>query len=112
VTTRSFTITLDDGVDHFTCRSDQNLLEAMASAGRQCIPAGCRGGGCGICKVQVLSGEYRTGVMSHAHVDPALQAMGYALACKVYPDSALCVRPAGTRALRAACGKPADAPWR
>ncbi len=58
---------------------------AMERIGADDIGIGCRGGGCGFCKVKVVSGDYRTGKMSIAKVSAAEQARGYALACRLYP---------------------------
>lgn len=70
---------------HFSCDSDQSLLKAMELAGKRCIPVGCRGGGCGLCKVQIRSGEYSCGPMSKKHVDASARRCGQVLACRVYP---------------------------
>ena len=73
----------------FSCASDYSLLKAMELAGKRCIPVGCRGGGCGLCKVQVISGEVSCGPMSKKHVDEASRRCGQVLACRVYPRSDL-----------------------
>ncbi len=57
----------------------------------EAIPVGCRGGGCGVCRIRVLSGDYETQKMSRKHVRPEDQAIGMALACRVYPRSDLTV---------------------
>lgn len=82
----------------FRCRSDQAVLRAMEEQGKRCVPVGCRGGGCGLCKVQVLSGDYHCGRMSCAHVPPAAAQQGLALACQLYPQADLiieCLPPQG-----------------
>lgn len=61
----------------------------MMSRGRTGITVGCRGGGCGVCKVRVLEGRYSTGVMSAACVPPEEREDGIALACKLFPESDL-----------------------
>jgi ferredoxin len=80
-----FDIAIAPHPDRFACRDDQTVLEAMSGAGRAHIRIGCRGGGCGICRVRVLAGRFRTGVMSRAQVSEEQQAQGYALACRLYP---------------------------
>jgi hypothetical protein len=46
---------------------------------------GCRGGGCGVCRVRVLDGAYTTLRMSRqAHVE-ADEAAGVVLACRIVP---------------------------
>jgi len=91
-----YEITIADSGDQFTCRDGQNVLLAMERLGRQGIPVGCRGGGCGICRVQVLgTGNYRTLKMSRAQVSEADEAEGICLACKLLPEGDLTIRPLG-----------------
>ena len=84
-----------DGDDQeFFCGEEQNLLQGMRSFQLgvpmlEAIPVGCRGGGCGICRIRVLSGDYKTEKMSRKHVSEEEQARGMALACRVYPRSDL-----------------------
>ena len=78
----------DDG-GSFWCVADDLVLLAMEHQGQHLIPVGCRRGGCGICKVQVLSGEYETLVMSRAQVSINEEADRYALACRLMPKSDL-----------------------
>jgi len=73
-----------------------SLLAALERAGRRDVPVGCRNGGCGVCKVQVLEGDYRCGPMSRRHVAADQQDQGFALACRLYPISDLAFRPAPT----------------
>lgn len=75
--------------DGFSCTPDQTVLRAMERAGRAVIAVGCRGGGCGACKVRVLSGRYECGPMSRRHVTADDQAAGFALSCKLYPRTDL-----------------------
>ena len=39
--------------DHFICQEGQSVLKAMEQLGMKCVPVGCRGGGCGFCKIRV-----------------------------------------------------------
>jgi len=76
----------------FNCREDQHLLQGMQAfrVGEpllRVIPVGCRGGGCGVCRVRILSGEYQARKMSCKHVGESERAAGEALACRVYPRS-------------------------
>jgi ferredoxin len=73
------------GGGQFACPEGERVLIAMERSGGNDIGVGCRGGGCGICVVRVVEGEYRTGKMSTAKVSVADQAKGYALACRLYP---------------------------
>lgn len=75
----------------FNCRSDQYVLSALQQQGQACVPIGCRGGGCGVCRVQVISGDYECGRMSKAFVTPEQQKQGIALACRLAPKSDLVI---------------------
>lgn len=77
------------GFPPFSCGRDERVLIAMEKGGRSLVPVGCRGGGCGLCRVQVLDGDYVTGPMSKRHVSEADRSAGYALACRLYPRSNL-----------------------
>lgn len=79
----------------FPCPDGQSLLHALRALGRRGIPAGCYGGGCGVCKVRVLEGAYGTGKMSRAQVTEDEERAGYALACKTFPQGDLRVEVVG-----------------
>lgn len=79
----------------FDCADGLDVLRGMEQLGRRGIPVGCRGGGCGVCKVRVLAGDYRTGVMSRACVSVEEQRDGYALACKLVPLGPLRIEVVG-----------------
>lgn len=66
----------------------------MASSGARAVPVGCRGGGCGICRIRVLSGEVERGAMSRSHVTIEEERQGFALACRLFPRSDLVIEPA------------------
>jgi ferredoxin len=91
-----FTITIAETGDVFPCKPNQNVLQAMERLGHKGIPVGCRGGGCGICRVRVLDdGEYRTLKMSRAQITKEDEANRYCLACKLIPESDLRIQPMG-----------------
>lgn len=75
--------------ERYTCGVRKSLLQGMLSLGKKGIPVGCRSGGCGVCKVQILSGEVEAQVMSRTHVSAEEQAQGVVLACRARPRSAL-----------------------
>ena len=66
----TYTISIEDSDDVFPCSADKNVLKAMEQLGRKGIPVGCRGGGCGVCRVQVVGtkAKFHTGKMSREHV--------------------------------------------
>ena len=82
-----FQITILDTGESFACAGEQSVLNAMVALGRAGIPSGCHGGGCGVCKIKVTAGEYRTLPMSRAHVSAAEEREGVALACRTLPLS-------------------------
>lgn len=73
--------------EEYVCSSDVNLLRGMEYLSRKGIPVGCRGGGCGVCKVRISSGEYRTQKMSRAYVTREEEMEGVVLACRAFPQS-------------------------
>jgi ferredoxin len=87
--TMSFIVAIDNTQETYVCASSQNLLSGMERLGRKGIPVGCRGGGCGVCKVRVAAGSVRAEKMSRCHVTAEEEAQGYVLACRAYPQSDL-----------------------
>ena len=84
-----YTITIDDTGEVFRCKPEESVLAGMDRLGKRGIPVGCRGGGCGVCKVHIHQGEYQKRVMSRDHVSPEEEAMGTVLACRICPGSDL-----------------------
>ena len=83
------TITLLDTGETYRCADRRSVLDGMASLGKKGIPVGCRGGGCGVCKVQIVRGEFVKKTMSRAHVSEQDESVGAVLACRVFPASDL-----------------------
>lgn len=70
----------------YACATAESLLKGMMRLGRKGIPVGCVNGGCGVCKVKVLSGQVSSlGPISRAHVTVDEEAQGYTLACRAAP---------------------------
>ena len=108
-----FQVTIENTGEAFRCRDEENVLRAMEQLHRKGIPVGCRNGGCGVCKVRVLSGSVRTlGPVSSAHVTAQERANGYTLACRVAPTEAVRLEVAGrlNKPFSLAWGKPSAAP--
>jgi len=76
---------------NFYCSEDQVLLVGMEHRNERFIRVGCRGGGCGICKVRIIDGDYETKRMSRTHISKAEEKQGYALACQVLPRGDLLI---------------------
>jgi len=94
----SFEILLENNGERFRCSSEENVLSGMECLGRRGIPVGCRGGGCGVCKVQVLDGTYRVEKMSRACVNEDERRQGFALACRLFAGGDLQLRVVGKMA--------------
>ncbi|WP_440995064.1 2Fe-2S iron-sulfur cluster-binding protein [Arhodomonas sp. SL1] len=90
-----YRITILDTGELYSCPGSVSVLKAMAQLGRKGIPSGCHGGGCGVCKVQVVSGEIETLPMSRTHVSEAEEQAGLALACRCYPGSDISLKVIG-----------------
>jgi ferredoxin len=89
--TRCWTVSDGSGGNTYRCAENQSLIEAQRRSGLALIPYGCRGGGCGRCKIRLLSGEYSCGRMSRAHLTEKEARQRYVLACRTYPRSDLCI---------------------
>jgi ferredoxin len=87
-----FTISILNTGESYACSATQNLLAGMEALARKGIPAGCRGGGCGVCKVQVESGPVRAAKMSRACISAEEERQGLVLACRAYPQGDLKLR--------------------
>lgn len=90
-----FEVFIEDTGEHFACSNARSLLEGMLALNRKGIPLGCRNGGCGVCKVAILSGNYEARVMSRAHVSEDDERLGQVLACRVRPRSDICLAVLG-----------------
>lgn len=107
----SYRIRIRTTEEDYGCPPETSLLAGMERLGRRGIPIGCRGGGCGVCRIVVESGRIRAGKMSRHHVTAADEAAGIVLACKAYPESDVTLRPIGALAACLSRGRdrPADA---
>jgi ferredoxin len=90
-----YTITIAETGESYRCHGERSVLEGMEALGKRGIPVGCRQGGCGVCKVQVLAGQFAKRVMSRAHVSVEDEAAGCVLSCRIRPSSDLHLRVLG-----------------
>lgn len=84
-----FTVTVMDdseGNPEFRCHHNETILDAVIKHGLK-IPYACKGGGCGMCKIEVEEGEFKRGRSSKAVLPDHERVMNYTLACKTYPRS-------------------------
>ena len=89
-------IHIEDTGERYACDEQETVLNGMARLGRKGIPVGCRGGGCGVCKVQVTRGDYRTTrTMSRGHVSVDEEEHGTVLACCIQAQSDLSLKVVG-----------------
>ena len=86
---QKFVICIEDTGEQYACADSRSVLEGMEALGKKGIPVGCRQGGCGVCKVQVLEGQYTRRVMSRAHISAEEESTGCVLSCRIYPNSDL-----------------------
>ena len=70
-----------------------SLLAALERRCNRDVAAGCRGGGCGVCRVRVWSGQFRSKAMSKAHINEEDLRQGVVLACRVFPQSDMEISP-------------------
>lgn len=91
-------VTLSETGEQFECRPDESVLAGLARTGKRGIPVGCRGGGCGVCKIHVVSGEYVRQKMSADHVDAIDLEHHCVLACRIAAASDLEIRVLGKMA--------------
>lgn len=90
-----FQVDIADSGECYACGGHESLLHGMARLGKRGIPVGCRGGGCGVCKVEITQGDYLKRPMSRDHVSAEEERQGRVLACRVYPRSDVEVRVLG-----------------
>lgn len=91
----TYCVTIEDSGEQFSCSEGCSVLRAMASTGRKGIPVGCHGGGCGVCKVQIIEGRYQTTRMSREHISEDEERAQIVLACRVSPRSDVRLRVVG-----------------
>lgn len=98
------TVVTPDGAESRTVRVPHGAraLLGLPRRGIPGIPIGCRGGGCGVCRVRVAAGTYDVARMSRRHVSDADAATGVVLACRLLPLSDLTIEPAPGRAIAVA----------
>jgi ferredoxin len=104
----TYTVSISNTNEDFRCDAAQSLLGAMEALGRKGIPVGCRGGGCGVCKVRIDVGRVHTEAMSRACVSAQERRQGFVLACRAYPRSDLTVSAVDKLARRLERSSPAS----
>jgi len=92
--------------DTVVCRSDETVLAAILRCGAK-VAFGCRGGGCGTCKMRLISGQVEYGRCSAAVLSHDEKASGAFLSCQARPLSDLTVELTWANKYR----RPSAASW-
>lgn len=90
-----YTITIAETGETYRCSELETVLVGMDKLGKRGIPVGCRGGGCGVCKIEIIAGTYSKRVMSRDYVSLEDEAADRVLACRIRPTSDLRLRVLG-----------------
>lgn len=85
--------------DAVVCRPDETVLSAILSAGAK-VAFGCRGGGCGACKMRLISGRVDHGRCSAAVLSEADKDAGAFLSCQARPRGDLTIELTETNRFR------------
>jgi len=90
-----FVIEIVNTGERYRCSDTDNVLRGMDALGGSGIPVGCRNGGCGVCRIEVLEGSYSSRVMSRAHISAEDEQQKRVLACRIKPRSDIKLRVLG-----------------
>lgn len=71
----------------FYCNENESISSAMKKIDSNHSIVGCCNGGCGVCKIKILKGEYSVGRVSRKHLSDYELGKGYTLACRTFPKS-------------------------
>ena len=89
---KEYQIQVEDTGEQFVCKENEVIFEAMKRAGCGPIRYGCFGGGCGICRMKIVSGSYAVvKKMSRTHVTEGEAKNGIVLICCVKPRANLVI---------------------
>ena len=97
------TITLSPIGDTIVCRREETVLSAILRS-RAKVAFGCRGGGCGTCKMRLISGRVEHGRCSAAVLLEAEKENGSFLSCQARALSDLTVELTATNKYRGPMG--------
>ena len=76
-----FTVTLNAVGDAILCGPEESVLAAILRSGARVV-FGCRGGGCGTCKMRLVSGQVEHGRCSAAVLPDEEKQNGWFLSCQ------------------------------
>jgi ferredoxin len=86
-----YLIVIAETGQRFFCGAGMDLIEAQRRSGLSALPSQCRRGGCGLCRVRIVSGDFDFLPMSSGQVSADERRAGVALACRVRPCSAMVI---------------------
>ncbi len=69
-----------------TAPAHRTLLDAASAAGLP-VMVGCKGGGCGVCKILIVDGQVEHGMYAKSALSDDERGAGYVLACQARPIS-------------------------
>ncbi len=85
-----YTITLTPVGETLPCRPEETVLAAVLRSGARVV-FGCRGGGCGTCKMRATAGRVDHGRCSAAVLPDEERLAGWFLSCQACPRSDLTI---------------------
>ena len=98
-TARLYTVSLRPDGDEIACGGEETVLSAILRSGAKVV-FGCRGGGCGACKMRLTSGQVEHGRCSTAVLSDAEKAEGSFLSCQARPLTDLIIELTTTNRYR------------
>jgi CDP-4-dehydro-6-deoxyglucose reductase len=88
---QTYTITLLPMGERLPCARDETVLGAILRSGAR-VYYGCTGGGCGVCKMLLLSGQLDYGRYSVSVLSEEERRQGFFLSCQAKPVSDLTIQ--------------------
>ena len=95
----TYTITLLPMGEVLPCSPGETVLSAILHAGARVV-FGCTGGGCGVCKMRLISGHLDYGRYSAAVLSEEERREGFFLSCQAMPVSDLTIQLTETNRYR------------
>ena len=85
---KKYNISIKDTEAEFECSEHESVFAAMIRSRKGPVTYGCCGGGCGVCRMKIVSGDYEIyKKMSRAHVSAQDIEQKILLLCCVQPRS-------------------------